>query len=186
MHAPDHGLNALDELGVLLVGNEWPRADGRDNVIVVDGLLLRETEGGWVRARDRRGRKGEVSISWAGAGRETEEQIRKGHPNVRHRPGEKKGQCFFGHEDLTKRGRGRERGRKGWKNPHTRTLRSSSAMFLIWTFFSLRRRRVRWYASSTSFLASSSMACAVFSLYARCSIPKPPSWGTRDRGGRGE
>ena len=37
---PDHGLDALDELGVLLVGGEGPRANGAHDVVVVDRLLL--------------------------------------------------------------------------------------------------------------------------------------------------
>ena len=43
---PDHGLDALDELGVLLVGGEGTRANGAHNVVVVDRLLLLESEEG--------------------------------------------------------------------------------------------------------------------------------------------
>ena len=52
---PDHGLDALDELGVLLVGREGAGADGSDDVVVVDGLLLRETGREGAREGGRKG-----------------------------------------------------------------------------------------------------------------------------------
>jgi len=53
---PDHGLDALDKLGVLLVGGEGTRANGAHDVVVVDRLLLLEKKG---RKGGRKGGKGE-------------------------------------------------------------------------------------------------------------------------------
>ena len=53
-YVPDHGLDALDELGIFLVGREGARADGSDDVVMIDGLLLRETgkKGGGTRREE--------------------------------------------------------------------------------------------------------------------------------------
>jgi len=53
---PDHGLDALDELGVLLVGGEGTRANCVHDVVVVDRLLLLEKKG----RKGGRGREGRV------------------------------------------------------------------------------------------------------------------------------
>jgi len=52
---PDRGLDALDELLVLLVRGEGTRTDSPDDVVVVDGLFLRSRDKGvdWMVERFR-------------------------------------------------------------------------------------------------------------------------------------